>query len=180
MLASIPAAFALLAGAVLAVMAQAHVGTPLTPADVRDASYGLSISESVDQQVEGVGGAVIYRIAVANDGPSSFNDAGVLDDVPESVTGVSWTCAAGGGGGACRTPAGTGGHVAVAVVLPPRSSLTIVVEGTVASAAAGGTIVNRASFRARSRSLLAGDLILRSDPVTTAVPEPGQDVGWTD
>jgi len=70
--------------------------------------------------------------------------------------------------------------VAAGVALPPGGSVTVEVDGTVAEAAAGGSIVNRASFRARSRTPVAELLILRGEAVTTLVPEPGHDVDWTD
>ena len=180
MLASIPAALVLLAGAVLAALTGGHAGQPLIPADVRDATSGLSITLTADQPVQGTGNPVTYRIVVANSGPGRFDDATVRDDVPVALYGVHWTCVA-DSGATCRAAGGEGSAVASVVTLPAQGSgVTIVVEGTVADAAAGTSIVNRAVFLAHSRTLVIEGVILRSDPVTTLVPEPGHDADWTD
>jgi uncharacterized repeat protein (TIGR01451 family) len=168
-LASITAAFAMLAAALLTALGPAGAGTPLTASAIRDASYGLSVTKTVDQRFQGAGGEVTYRIAVANQGSTVVRGATVVDDVPGTVTGVHWTCAA-EGGATCAVGAGAGGRIAVSTVLPPRSRVTLVVQGTVAEGAAGGTIVNRASVEVPSRAMIAGGVTLTSEPATTVVP----------
>jgi uncharacterized repeat protein (TIGR01451 family) len=176
-LASITTAFAMLAAALLTALGPAGAGSPLTASAIRDASYGLSVTKTVDQRFQGVGGEVTYRIAVANQGSTVVRGATVVDEVPSTVTGVRWTCAA-EGGATCAAAGGAGGAIAVSTVLPPRSRVTLLVEGVVAESAAGGTIVNRASVEVPSRALIAGGVTLTSEPATTAVPARALD--WPD
>jgi uncharacterized repeat protein (TIGR01451 family) len=178
-LASICAAFAMLAAALLSAVGPAGTGagTPLTASAIRDASYGLSVTKTVDQRFQGVGGEVTYRIAVANQGSTMVRGATVVDDVPGTVTDVRWTCTA-QGRAACAAAGGAGGAIAVSTVLPPRSRVTLVVQGTVARGAAGGTIANRASVEVPSRALIAGGVTLTSEPATTVVPARALD--WPD
>jgi uncharacterized repeat protein (TIGR01451 family) len=178
-LASITAAFAMLAAALLSALGPAGTGagSPLTASAIRDASYGLSVTKTVDQRFQGVGGEVTYRIAVTNQGSTVVRGATVVDDVPATVTDVRWTCAA-QGGATCGTSGGAGGAIAVSTVLPPRSRVTLVVQGTVARGAAGGTIANRASVEVPSRALIAGGVTLTSEPATTVVPARALD--WPD
>ncbi|HEY7200621.1 MAG TPA: hypothetical protein VIC57_10435 [Candidatus Dormibacteraeota bacterium] len=95
------------------------------------------------------------------------------------MTDVRWTCAA-DGGAACLAEAGAGNRVAAPVSLPVGGGVRLVVDGAVAPAAAGDSIVGRASLHARARSPIAELVILRGDPVTTLVPEAGHDEDWPD
>lgn len=178
MLASIPAFLVLLVGALVAAVTGGHAEVSIAP-NVRDGAYGLSITDTVDQPVQGVGRPVTYRVAVANSGPGTLEEATILDDVPPTVADVRWTCAA-DGGAACPAGAGAGNRVVVPVTLPVGGGVRLVVEGTVAPAAAGASIAGRASLRARARSPIAELVILRGDPVTTLVPEQGDEEDWPD
>jgi hypothetical protein len=156
-----PAAGLALLAALLAVCSPARGGAPF------DVTYGLSISKSVEQLYQRVGGPVAYRIVVANGSPAA-RQATVVDDVPDTVLEVRWSGPAG---------EGTGPHVVVPVRLPAGASVTIVVEGTVAPVAAGGRIVNRASVEVPTRALPAGAR-LTSEPAVTTVS--GRDLDWPD
>jgi uncharacterized repeat protein (TIGR01451 family) len=158
-----------LASAVLTTLGSTWPTTPLSAADVRDATYGLRISTSADQRSQDAGGQVTYRIVATNLGTTVVQGATVIDDVPDTVSDVRWSCG-GEGGATCDAGAGAGGRIAVATVLPPRSQVSVVAQGTVSDAAAGGTIVNRASVDVPSRVLIAGCVMLTSDPVVTTVP----------
>jgi uncharacterized repeat protein (TIGR01451 family) len=175
-LAFITVPLALLAAALLTAIAPVVRAAPLSGAAIRDASYGVSISKSVDERVQDAGGEVTYRIVVANLGTTVVRGATVIDDIPDTVTGVHWTCTP-EGGATCAADAGDGGRIAVSTVLPPRGRVTVVAQGTVTAGAAGGAIVNRASVDVPSRAMIAGGVTLSSQPVTTAVPATGDAPG---
>jgi uncharacterized repeat protein (TIGR01451 family) len=76
------------------------------------------------------GQPVTYTIVASNAGPSVANGARVVDTVPASLTGASWTCA--GVGGASCAPGGSG-HIDDFAHLPVGATATYTLSGTVAA-----------------------------------------------
>ena len=84
------------------------------------------------------GSTVTYTIVVTNAGPSDAPGSTVVDALPATLTGATWTCV-GAAGGTC-TGAGTG-SINDTVGLPAGASVTYTVTATV-SATATGTLQN--------------------------------------
>src|SRR5262249_19370628 len=79
---------------------------PITP--VAD----LAISKANPQPVAVPGATLTYLIAVTNDGPSDVTNATITDNVPATLTNVTWTCASASGANAiCRTTNGAGNSI---------------------------------------------------------------------
>jgi uncharacterized repeat protein (TIGR01451 family) len=72
------------------------------------------------------GGAVTYRIEVANAGPSAALGATLTDTVPAQLGSVTWTCTA-SAGSSCSTASGTG-NVALSGNLASGGSLVVLVS----------------------------------------------------
>lgn len=88
------------------------------------------------------GGPVTYTIVVTNS--SAYPVTGTLtDNVPASVTGVAWTCAA-SAGSTCNTVSGSGNAISTTATLAVNGTATYTVTGTI-SATASGTISNQAT-----------------------------------
>ncbi|MBA2525848.1 MAG: hypothetical protein H0V18_08715 [Pyrinomonadaceae bacterium] len=89
-------------------------------------------------------GPVTYTIVVTNLTAAYAVTGTVVDNVPASVTGVTWTCAA-SAGSTCTAAAGAGNAINTsATLLPGGGTATYTVSGTV-SAAAPGTLTNTAT-----------------------------------
>ena len=99
---------------------------------------GVTIANPLD--------TLTYTIVVANAGPSSVSDAVVLDTVPASLTGVSWTCSA-GSGGHCDNTGPTAGNINTTVDLGVGGSVQFTVTGTIVGSTVG-SIVNTATVSA--------------------------------
>ena len=102
----------------------------------------LSITKTDGQTTVSPGEEVTYDIDVANAGPSEV-DATVIDDLPSSFTGISWTCT-GSGGATCGATEGTGDVSVGGSTLPPGGALELTVTGTL-DQSPGGTVVNTAT-----------------------------------
>jgi hypothetical protein len=93
------------------------------------------------------GSAVTYTITLTNNGSyalSSGNAPTLVDNLPASISGVTWTCA-GSGGGVCAA-SGTGNISTNNITLPANGSVTYTVTGTLdAATACGSTVANTAS-----------------------------------
>ena len=113
---------------------------PLTPqVDLSiTKSDGIAIADPLD--------TLTYTIDVSNAGPSSATDAVVVDNVPVSLTGVSWTCA-NGAGGVCDTSGPVAGNINTTVDLGVNGSVQFTVTGTIAGATIG-SVVNTATVSA--------------------------------
>ena len=82
------------------------------------------------------GQAVSYTIVVTNPvGPSDMRATSIVDTIPSTIVGATWTCSA-ATGAACATSGGSG-DVATSADVPVGGSVTIVVAGTVAAGATG-------------------------------------------
>jgi uncharacterized repeat protein (TIGR01451 family) len=88
------------------------------------------------------GGSVSYTVVVTNS--SAFAVTGtVTDNVPASVTGVTWTCAA-SAGSSCAAASGSGNAISTTATLAVSGTATYTISGTI-SAAAAGTLTNTAA-----------------------------------
>jgi uncharacterized repeat protein (TIGR01451 family) len=90
------------------------------------------------------GGAIRYNIDVTNAGPGAADGALFVDNVPASITGVTWTCAA-AGGAVCPAAMGSGNAISQTIArLPMNGRLTYTVTGT--AAAGSAMLVNTATI----------------------------------
>ena len=105
----------------------------------------LSITKSDGVTTASPGGVLHYAITVANAGPNGVALAPVTDNVPATLTSVTWTCIA-PGGSLCGAASGTG-SINTTVNLPAGGSATFTLNGTVA-ATATGSLANTASIAA--------------------------------
>jgi uncharacterized repeat protein (TIGR01451 family) len=88
---------------------------------------------------------LIYTIVVSNSGPSRATNATVTDLFPPSFIVSNWTVV--GTDGATSTQGSGTGNIADTVTLPPNSTLTYTVNGSV-SGSASGTLVNTSTVAA--------------------------------
>ena len=110
------------------------VSTPAATADLSIAKTGSSNVAS--------GSTVSYSIEVSNQGPAPVTGALVSDQLPASLSNVSWTCATGVAGGTCPTANGTGSTIQALVNLPVGASVVFSVTATAPSSNA--SLVNLA------------------------------------
>jgi uncharacterized repeat protein (TIGR01451 family) len=90
--------------------------------------------------------AITYTVTVTNSGPSNVANARVLDTVPNTITGVNWSCAIATGTGSCGAANGSGNTINTAVSLNSGAVATYTITGTV-SPTASGTLNNTAEVR---------------------------------
>jgi uncharacterized repeat protein (TIGR01451 family) len=113
-----------------------------------DLGVTKTIVDSSNNPVSSVapGGAIRYLVTATNNGPNNVTatGAGITDNIPTSITGVTWTCAA-SGGATCVDTSGSGNTLSTTANLPRYGSVTYTIDGTV-SASAGSTISNTASL----------------------------------
>lgn len=126
----VAAAAALAAGLVVAAPVTAGAGLV----------YDVSVTKTDSAVSVNAGDDVTYTVTVSNAGPS-VAIVTLTDDLPSSLTDVTWTCT-GAGGGTC-TAAGSG-DISQSVTLPAGGSVTFLVEATL-SISATGQLVNTAS-----------------------------------
>ena len=105
-------------------------------------SPNLSITKTDGVTTVYRGGPVSYTIVVTNLGTYSVTGT-VVDTVPASVTGVSWSCVASAGSSSAAA-SGTGNAINTSATLEPGDTATYTVSGTVA-AGATGSLVNTAT-----------------------------------
>ena len=125
----------------------------------------LAITKDDGQTSYVPGTPISYTVTVTNAGPSTATDVSLSDDLPDAITNPTVTCVATGTANCgsrstVRSPIGS-----VGASLPPGSTLTITIAGTIAPDATGD-LVNTATVAAGSRRHR-----LRIRP-TTAPPTP--------
>ena len=101
----------------------------------------LSVTKSDGKLAVDRGEVITYAVVVGNAGPSAATGASVFDTLPSSLTGVTWTCAA-GAGAACSSNGS--GNISDTVTIPAGSDVTYTISATVANTATTD-IVNSAS-----------------------------------
>jgi uncharacterized repeat protein (TIGR01451 family) len=102
----------------------------------------LSITKTDGLSTVYRGGPVSYTIVASNLGTYAVTGT-VTDNVPASVTGVTWTCVA-SGGSTCTAASGSGNTINTSATLAAGGTATYTVSGTL-SAAASGTLTNTAN-----------------------------------
>ncbi|MDB9495455.1 hypothetical protein PN477_12560, partial [Spirulina subsalsa CS-330] len=111
------------------------IGTPTT-AD-------LSLDKTVSANTVGSTTTVTYTLTVNNAGEANVTGAAVVDDVPDTLTNVQWTCTA-SAGSACGAASGTG-DLNTTVDLPKDGSAVYTITGDVPSTF-NGTLTNSAEI----------------------------------
>jgi len=106
----------------------------------------LSIAKTDGRTTIAPGMAITYTVTVTNSGPSNVANARVLDTVPNTITGVNWSCAIATGTGSCGAANGSGNTINTAVSLNSGAVATYTITGTV-SPTASGTLNNTAEVR---------------------------------
>jgi uncharacterized repeat protein (TIGR01451 family) len=132
----------------------ANTATVTLPTGVTDPTPGITAATDTDNvtpkvdlgvsKTDGLtnatpGTEITYTITVSNAGPSTATNAAIVDNVPTSFTGVTWTCATTGAGASCATPSGAGNAINTTATLPKSTTATITVKGTLDPATASGT-----------------------------------------
>ncbi|MDQ1612402.1 MAG: hypothetical protein QOG00_2333 [Pyrinomonadaceae bacterium] len=103
----------------------------------------LSITKTVSSPIVYRGGAISYTLTVTNSSAYDVTGA-VVDTVPASVTGVTWTCAA-TSPSFCAAANGSGNSINTSVTLAAGASATYDIDGTISATAATGTLTNQAT-----------------------------------
>jgi uncharacterized repeat protein (TIGR01451 family) len=108
-----------------------------------------------------VGSQITYTVTVTNKGPSDTSDIVVTDNIPGTVTNVTWTCAitndvAGSLANACGAANGLGNNLNTTLTLNKDAVATFTITGTVPS------------FADLSNSVTAKTPLDVTDPNTTA------------
>ena len=140
---------------------------------------GLSAATPDDLQVTITGPAsvlqgssVSYVVTLTNDGNYSLDAANaptVVDNLPASITGATWTCV--GAGGATCDASGAGNINTTNVTLPANGSVTYTITGTLdPGATCGSTVANTADAEfSSSTSYLDPDETNNSATVNSTV-----------
>ena len=118
------------------------------------------------------GSSVTYVVTVTNDGNYSLDTANaptVVDNLPASITGATWTCV--GAGGATCDASGAGNINTANVTLPANGSVTYTIKGTLdPGATCGATVANTADAEfSSSTSYLDPDETNNSATVNSTV-----------
>jgi uncharacterized repeat protein (TIGR01451 family) len=113
-------------------------------AGVRLAQADLAIVKTNRPTSFTAGAPVTYTLTVTNNGPSDVTGARVLDTVPATITGVTWTCAVTTGTGSCGAANGSGNAIDTTVNLNNGAIATYTITGTL-SPTATGNITNTAT-----------------------------------
>lgn len=116
-----------------------------TDNDTYNPLYSLSAVKTAPASVS-AGTAIQYTVTFTNNGPSDLIGAAIADNIPASITGVTWTAAV---TGTATVSAGSGAGNAVSLTgsLPagPGNTIVLTVNGTVQSSATG-IITNQAAI----------------------------------
>ena len=128
--------------------------TEATDTDKVEPQVDLSIAKTHGGRIE-VGSKVTYIVAVSNAGPSNARGIKVVDDLPSSLTGATWTCAA---SSKSSCPQNGAGSVAATVNVASGGRVVFTITATVDPDIDGDTLTNSASL-----SVPAGTKDVRPD-----------------
>ncbi len=134
----------------------------------------LIVNKEVDLDVANPGDALEYTITVTNDGPSDETGIGFEDQIPASLTNVSWSCNITSGNGSCGDDSGTGNDINTTLDLNNQAVATYTVTGIISSSASG-QITNSAKA-IRNNDITDPDLTNNEDDAVTVLnttPPPG-------
>ncbi len=96
----------------------------------------LSISKTDGVATYTDGGQTTYTITVSNNGPDAADGASIVDSLPASLSGATWTCAA-SGGATCGVSSGSGNLAQTASLFPSGGSLVYQLTATVIAGTVG-------------------------------------------
>ncbi len=113
-----------------------------TDTDTPNVSADLGITKSDGQTTAVPGSPITYTITVSNAGPSFANGATVVDNLPATITGATWTAVYAGAGS--TGPVSGSGNINATVNVAVGGTATFTVMGTVAPTATG-SLVNTAT-----------------------------------
>lgn len=134
----------------------------------------VSISKTHSPAVLVLGQPMTYTITVTNGSVlARANGVRITDSVPAALTGVTWTCT-GTGAALCTAATGSGNSINTTVNLPPSTSATLTVSGTLSSAYASSTLSNTANATRGNDTL---DPNLSNNTATDLAPLDVADVG---
>lgn len=119
-------------------------------------SINLGITKSVldtttsSSAITAVGDGIRYTLTARNYGPNNVTATGVgiVDNIPTTITGVTWTCAVVSGspsGTSCGAASGSGNTLNTTANLPYGGAVTYTINGTVGTSAPS-TISNTATL----------------------------------
>jgi uncharacterized repeat protein (TIGR01451 family) len=132
----------------------------------------LRITKTDGKSAVNPGDPITYTVRVTNNGPSNVSNMGIVDLVPATITGGTWTCAITSGAGACGAASGTGNSINTTLSLSSGAIATYTVSGTVSPSAPNpGTLVNTASITLPP-DVTDPDLSNNSSTDTNALPIP--------
>jgi uncharacterized repeat protein (TIGR01451 family) len=117
------------------------------------------------------GQAITYTIVVSNTGPSDAIDESVVDPLPSTLTGATYTATATGGASGF-TASGTGNIDDTDLDLPAGSTITYIVEATV-SQAASGSLSNTATVTEPATTLISSSFVTGLDDPSAVVVSGG-------
>jgi uncharacterized repeat protein (TIGR01451 family) len=121
------------------------VNNTATDTDTINLNANLAITKTDGVANITAGNVVTYTIVVSNAGPDASVGSIVTDNVPATVTTVTWTCGTPTGGATCGAASGSGNSISTTANLPSGSTLRYTVTGTL-SVGASGTLVNTATI----------------------------------
>ncbi len=115
-----------------------------TDTDTNNAIADLVITKTDGSTTYTPGSAITYTIIVSNNGPSGVMGASIVDIIPATITGVSWSTTTLGTATVVSGSAGGGNNLAAVVNLPAGggNSVTFKVIGTVSPSATGNLTNN--------------------------------------
>ncbi|MGB3297643.1 MAG: DUF11 domain-containing protein [Phormidesmis sp.] len=97
----------------------------------------LIVNKAVNLPVANPGDTLTYTITVKNDGPSNEDGITFQDNVPATLSNVTWSCSITSGTGACGTASGTGNAINTTLNLNNQAVATYIVIGKIATNASG-------------------------------------------
>ena len=107
-----------------------------------DAELDVSINMLSALNVN-VNAPVSYEIVVTNNGPDHAPGTRIVNNVPDRINNVTWTCAASAGAACPVPPNGAGNNINLLADLPVGETVTITVSGT--ASRAGNNLLNTAT-----------------------------------
>jgi uncharacterized repeat protein (TIGR01451 family) len=139
-----------------------------TDVNMPDARADLAIVKTASLSPHVPGLPLTYTLVVTNAGPSDAVNARIQDVLPATLTGVTWTCAA-GGGAVCMAASGAG-NIDLPVNVPVGATVTVVVTATV-PATQTGPLTNAAAVLPAAGVIDPNAANNRSQVVTVPAPQ---------
>jgi uncharacterized repeat protein (TIGR01451 family) len=120
-----------------------NTDTDTTPIVIQPEA-ALQITKTDNETIITPGSPVTYTIMVTNAGQNDVTGATFTDNVPTSLTGVTFSSVV-SGGATTTVPSGTGNDISASLDVPVGGTVVYTVTGTLDPKAAAGTLTNVAS-----------------------------------